>query len=172
MSLVDTKQMFKKALAGKYAIGAFNVNNMELVQGIVAACAEKKAPVILQISKGAREYANPLYLTKLIEAAVLEHPEVPIVMHLDHGPDFEPVQRRRSDTAHREQPLARRGSRRDPSARCGRTGHQGRRLGRHPEPRGGNGVAGQDFGADATGCGVYHLSFPGIGGECDHHGEL
>jgi len=89
MPLVDTKKMFKKALAGKYAVGAFNVNNMELVQAIVAACAEKKAPVILQISKGAREYANPLYLTKLIEAAIEEHPEVPIVMHLDHGPDFE-----------------------------------------------------------------------------------
>jgi fructose-bisphosphate aldolase class II len=87
--LVDTKDMFKKALKGKYAIGAFNVNDMELVQAIVAAAAEKKAPVILQISKGAREYANPIYLTKLIEAAVLEHPELPIVMHLDHGPDFE-----------------------------------------------------------------------------------
>ncbi len=65
------------------------MNNMEIVQGIIAACAEKRAPVILQISKGAREYANPLYLKKLIEAAVEEHPELPVVMHLDHGPDFE-----------------------------------------------------------------------------------
>lgn len=87
--LVDTKEMFQKAYEGKYAIGAFNVNNMEIVQGIMAACAEKKCAVILQISKGAREYANPMYLTKLIEAAIEEYPEVPVAMHLDHGPDFE-----------------------------------------------------------------------------------
>ncbi len=87
--LVDTKQMFKDAYEKGYAIGAFNVNNMEIVQGIMAACHEKKSPVILQISKGAREYANPLYLTRLIEASMEEYPEVPVAMHLDHGPDFE-----------------------------------------------------------------------------------
>jgi len=87
--LVDTKDMFKKAYEGGYAIGAFNVNNMEIVQGIMAACNEKRSPVILQISKGAREYANPDYLTKLIEAAMDEYPDIPVAMHLDHGPDFE-----------------------------------------------------------------------------------
>lgn len=87
--LVDTKELFKKAYEGGYAIGAFNVNNMEIIQGIMAACDEKKAAVILQISKGAREYANPLYLKKLIEAAIEEYPHIPVVMHLDHGPDFE-----------------------------------------------------------------------------------
>lgn len=86
--LVDTKEMFREAYKGGYAIGAFNVNNMEIIQGIMSACAEKKAPVILQISKGAREYANPLYLTKLIEAAMEEYPHIPVAMHLDHGPDF------------------------------------------------------------------------------------
>lgn len=89
MPLVDTKEMFKKALKGKYAIGAFNVNNMELVQAIVDAAWEKKAPVILQVSKGAREYSDVIYLKKLVEAAVIEHPKLPIAMHLDHGPDFE-----------------------------------------------------------------------------------
>lgn len=87
--LVDTKEIFKKAYDGGYAIGAFNVNNMEIVQGIMAACAEKRSPVILQLSKGAREYANPLYLKKLIEAAIEEYPDIPVAMHLDHGPDFE-----------------------------------------------------------------------------------
>jgi fructose-bisphosphate aldolase class II len=87
--LVDTKEMFRRAFEGGYAIGAFNVNNMELIQGIIAGVAEKKCPVILQISKGARKYANPIYLRKLIEAAVEEHPEIPIAMHLDHGADFE-----------------------------------------------------------------------------------
>lgn len=87
--LVDTKDMFAKAYEGGYAIGAFNVNNMEIIQGIMAACHEKQAPVILQISKGAREYANPMYLTKLIEAAMEEFPDIPVAMHLDHGPDFE-----------------------------------------------------------------------------------
>ena len=86
--LVTTTEMFKKAYAGGYAIGAFNVNNMELIQGIMAGVADKKCPVILQISKGAREYANPLYLRKLIEAAVEEYPQIPVAMHLDHGPDF------------------------------------------------------------------------------------
>ncbi|MBN2095952.1 class II fructose-1,6-bisphosphate aldolase [Candidatus Peregrinibacteria bacterium] len=89
MALVDTKEMFKKAYEGGYAIGAFNVNNMELIQGIISGVAEKKCAVILQVSKGAREYANPIYLKKLIEAAVEEHPEIPIAMHLDHGADFE-----------------------------------------------------------------------------------
>ena len=89
MPLVNTTEMFKKAYAEGYAIGAFNVNNMEIVQGITEACREEKAPVILQVSKGARAYANHTYLVKLVEAAVLECPEIPIVLHLDHGPDFE-----------------------------------------------------------------------------------
>ncbi|MBP5356849.1 MAG: class II fructose-1,6-bisphosphate aldolase, partial [Clostridia bacterium] len=74
---------------GGYAIGAFNVNNMEIVQGITDACQEEKAPVILQVSKGARGYANHTYLVKLVEAAVINCPDIPIVLHLDHGPDFE-----------------------------------------------------------------------------------
>lgn len=89
MPLVTSTEMFKKAYAGGYAIGAFNVNNMEIVQGITEACREEKAPVILQVSKGARAYANHTYLVKLVEAAVIECPEIPIVLHLDHGPDFE-----------------------------------------------------------------------------------
>ena len=89
MPLVTSTEMFKKAYDGGYAIGAFNVNNMEIVQGITEACREEKAPVILQVSKGARAYANHTYLVKLVEAAVLEWPEIPIVLHLDHGPDFE-----------------------------------------------------------------------------------
>ncbi len=89
MALVTTTEMFKKAYDGGYAIGAFNVNNMEIVQGITEACAEAKAPVILQVSKGARAYANHTYLIKLVEAAVIENPEIPIALHLDHGPDFE-----------------------------------------------------------------------------------
>ena len=89
MPLVTSKKMFEKAYAGGYAIGAFNVNNMEIVQGITEACKEEKAPVILQVSKGARAYANHTYLVKLVEAAVIECPEIPIVLHLDHGPDFE-----------------------------------------------------------------------------------
>ncbi len=89
MALVTTTEMFKKAYDGGYAIGAFNVNNMEIVQGITEACREEKAPVILQVSKGARAYANHTYLVKLVEAAVIECPEIPIVLHLDHGPDFE-----------------------------------------------------------------------------------
>ena len=89
MPLVTSTEMFKKAYDGGYAFGAFNVNNMEIVQGITEACREEKAPVILQVSKGARAYANHTYLVKLVEAAVLECPEIPIVLHLDHGPDFE-----------------------------------------------------------------------------------
>ena len=89
MALVTTTEMFKKAYDGGYAIGAFNVNNMEIIQGITEACREEKAPVILQVSKGARAYANHTYLVKLVEAAVIECPEIPIALHLDHGPDFE-----------------------------------------------------------------------------------
>ena len=89
MPLVTSTEMFKKAYNGGYAIGAFNVNNMEIVQAITEACKEEKAPVILQVSKGARAYANHTYLVKLVEAAVIECPEIPIVLHLDHGPDFE-----------------------------------------------------------------------------------
>ena len=89
MPLVTTTEMFKKAYAGGYAVGAFNVNNMEIVQGITEACKEEHAPVILQVSKGARAYANHTYLVKLVEAAVIECPEIPIALHLDHGPDFE-----------------------------------------------------------------------------------
>lgn len=89
MPIVTTKEMFRKAYEGHYAIGAFNVNNMEIVQAIVDAAAELRSPVILQASAGARKYANSIYLSKLVEAASLLHPELPIVMHLDHGPDFE-----------------------------------------------------------------------------------
>ena len=89
MALVTSKKMFEQAYKNGYAIGAFNVNNMEIVQGITEACQEEKAPVILQVSKGARAYANHTYLVKLVEAAVKECPDIPIVLHLDHGPDFE-----------------------------------------------------------------------------------
>ena len=89
MPLVNTTEMFKKAYDGGYAVGAFNVNNMEIVQGITEACAETNSPVILQVSKGARAYANHNYLVKLVEAAILENPDLPIALHLDHGPDFE-----------------------------------------------------------------------------------
>ena len=89
MALVTSKEMFAKAYDGGYAIGAFNVNNMEIVQGITEACQEEHAPVILQVSKGARAYANHTYLVKLVEAAVANCPDIPIVLHLDHGPDFE-----------------------------------------------------------------------------------
>jgi len=80
--------MFRKAYEGGYAIGAFNVNNMEIVQGITEAAAEVKAPIILQASAGARKYAKPVYLRKLVEAAV-EDTGLPIVLHLDHGADFQ-----------------------------------------------------------------------------------
>ena len=89
MALVTTTEMFKKAYDGGYAVGAFNVNNMEIVQGITEACREEKSPVILQVSKGARAYANHTYLVKLVEAAVIECPEIPIALHLDHGDSFE-----------------------------------------------------------------------------------
>ena len=88
MPLTHTRDLFAKALKGKYALGAFNVNNMELIQAIVEACEEEKAPLMLQISKGARSYANPVYLKKLIEAAV-SLSNIPIAVHLDHGDTFE-----------------------------------------------------------------------------------
>ncbi|WP_295865650.1 class II fructose-1,6-bisphosphate aldolase [uncultured Oscillibacter sp.] len=89
MPLVTSTEMFKKAYDGGYAIGAFNVNNMEIVQGITEAARDLDAPLILQVSKGARAYANHTYLVKLVEAAAIECPNIPIVLHLDHGPDFE-----------------------------------------------------------------------------------
>lgn len=88
MPLVTTKEMFDKAYKGGYAIGAFNVNNMEIIQGITEAAKDLNAPLILQVSKGARNYANPIYLTKLVEAA-LEDTGLPICLHLDHGDSFE-----------------------------------------------------------------------------------
>ena len=88
MPIVTTTEMFRKAYEGGYAIGAFNVNNMEIVQGITEAAAEVNAPVILQVSKGARAYANHTYLIKLVEAAV-EETGLPIALHLDHGDSFE-----------------------------------------------------------------------------------
>ena len=89
MPLVTSAEMFKKAYEGGYAVGAFNVNNMEIVQAITEACREERSPVILQVSKGARAYANHTYLVKLVESAVIECPEIPIVLHLDHGDSFE-----------------------------------------------------------------------------------
>ena len=89
MPLVGTKEMFKKAYEGGYAIGAFNVNNMEIVQGITDAAAELHAPVILQCSAGARKYANHQYLVHLVKAALEVHPDLPVALHLDHGADFE-----------------------------------------------------------------------------------
>ncbi|SDK08736.1 class II fructose-1,6-bisphosphate aldolase [Natronincola ferrireducens] len=88
MPLVTSRELFKRAYDGKFAIGAFNVNNMEIIQGIVDAAKEEKSPLILQVSAGARKYANPTYLKKLVEAAV-EDSGLPIVLHLDHGEDFE-----------------------------------------------------------------------------------
>ena len=88
MALVTTKDMFSKAYEGGYAIGAFNVNNMEIIQGITAAASELRAPLILQVSKGARAYASHVYLMKLVEAAV-EETGLPIALHLDHGDSFE-----------------------------------------------------------------------------------
>lgn len=88
MPLVTTTEMFKKPYEGGYAIGAFNVNNMEIIQGITEAAKEENAPLILQVSKGARNYAKPVYLTKLVEAAI-EDTGLPICLHLDHGDSFE-----------------------------------------------------------------------------------
>ena len=93
MGLINTKSMLKKAYEQNYAIGAFNVNNMEIIQGIMEAANEQNAPVILQVSAGARKYANPIYLKKLVEAAIECNKQagrdIPVVLHLDHGPDFE-----------------------------------------------------------------------------------
>ena len=93
MGLVTTKEMFEKAYKGGYAIGAFNVNNMEIIQGIMEAATKNNAPVILQVSAGARKYANPIYLKKLVEASIecanKNGVDIPVVLHLDHGPDFE-----------------------------------------------------------------------------------
>ena len=88
MPLITSTGLFEKAYEGKYAVGAFNVNNMEIIQGIVEAAKEERAPLILQVSAGARKYANPIYLRKLVEAAI-EDSDLPIVLHLDHGEDFE-----------------------------------------------------------------------------------
>jgi fructose-bisphosphate aldolase, class II len=88
MPLVNTKEMLAKAYKGGYAVGAFNVNNMEIIQGITEAAAELKAPLILQVSAGARKYAKNSYLVKLVEAALMEC-DLPIALHLDHGADFE-----------------------------------------------------------------------------------
>lgn len=88
MPMVNSKEMFKKAYEGGYAIGAFNVNNMEIIQGITEGAKMENAPLILQVSAGARKYAKHVYLMKMIEAAI-EDTDLPIVVHLDHGPDFE-----------------------------------------------------------------------------------
>lgn len=88
MALVTTKEMFEKSIKEHFAIGAFNVNNMEIIQGIVDAASEQNSPVILQASSGAIKYARPTYLKKMVEAAV-EETNIPIALHLDHGPDFE-----------------------------------------------------------------------------------
>ena len=89
MPLMGPKEMFAAAYAGRYAVGAFNVNNMEIVQGIMRAASEEKSPVILQVSAGARKYAGQTYIMKLVEAALIDDPSVPVVVHLDHGPSFE-----------------------------------------------------------------------------------
>ncbi len=89
MALVTTKEMFEKAMQGKYAIGAFNVNNMELIQGIVGAAAEQNSPVILQASSSAIKYAGIDYLMAMVKVAAEKYPNIPIAIHLDHGPDFE-----------------------------------------------------------------------------------
>ena len=88
MPLMGPREMFTAAYAGRYAVGAFNVNNMEIVQGIMRAAAEEKSPVILQVSAGARKYAGQNYIVKLIEAGLLEA-DLPVVLHLDHGADFD-----------------------------------------------------------------------------------
>jgi fructose-bisphosphate aldolase class II len=89
MPLVTTKKMFEMAYKNHYAVGAFNVNNMEITQGIIQAIAEEKAPLILQVSRGAREYASNSYLTAIMNVAVKENPDIPIATHLDHGDNFE-----------------------------------------------------------------------------------
>ncbi|MGB5822854.1 MAG: class II fructose-bisphosphate aldolase, partial [Proteocatella sp.] len=88
MALINSRELLKYAYEGNYAIGAFNVNNMEIIQGIVAAAQKEQSALILQVSAGARKYANPIYLRKLVEAAI-EETNLPIVLHLDHGDSFE-----------------------------------------------------------------------------------
>lgn len=88
MAIITSREMFAKALNSDYAVGAFNVNNMEIIQGIVDAAKMENAPLILQVSAGARKYAKPAYLIKLVEAAV-EDTGLDIVLHLDHGEDFD-----------------------------------------------------------------------------------
>ncbi|AJA47406.1 fructose-bisphosphate aldolase [Clostridium pasteurianum DSM 525 = ATCC 6013] len=90
MALVTTKEMFKKAYEGNYAIGAFNINNMEIIQGVVNAAKAKKSPVILQVSSGALKYAGPKYLKAMVDAAIADT-GIDLALHLDHGPDFETV---------------------------------------------------------------------------------
>ena len=89
MPLVGTTEMFKKAYKGHYAIGAFNINNMEIIQGIMKAAEKEQSPVILQASEGAREYAGQEYIVSLLKTAVADYPEIPVALHLDHGPSFE-----------------------------------------------------------------------------------
>jgi len=89
MALVNTKKMFEMAYKNGYAVGAFNVNNMEITQGIIEAVAEEKAPVILQVSRGAREYAKNSYLKAIIDVVVEENPDIPVAINLDHGDTFE-----------------------------------------------------------------------------------
>ena len=89
MALVGTTEMFKKAYAGHYAIGAFNVNNMEIIQGIMAGAAAEESPVILQASEGARTFAGQDYIVSLVKTAVAEYPDIPVALHLDHGSTFE-----------------------------------------------------------------------------------
>ena len=89
MPLIGPKKMFEAAYTGQFAIGAFNVNNMEIIQGIMRAASEEKSPLILQVSAGARKYAGQTYIMKLVEAALTEDPSIPVCVHLDHGPSFE-----------------------------------------------------------------------------------
>ncbi len=89
MALTDTKEMFRKAYEGHYAIGAFNVNNMEIIQGIMEAAHEEQSAVILQASEGARKYAGSSYIVDLVKTAVRQYPEIPVALHLDHGSCFE-----------------------------------------------------------------------------------
>ncbi len=89
MPLIGPKKMFQAAYEGQFAIGAFNVNNMEIIQGIMQAASEEKSPLILQVSAGARKYAGQTYIMKLVEAALTEDPSIPVCVHLDHGPSFE-----------------------------------------------------------------------------------
>ncbi len=89
MALVNTKKMFEMAYKNGYAIGAFNVNNMEITQGIISAVAQEKAPLILQVSRGARQYAKISYLKAIINVVVEENPDIPIAINLDHGDNFE-----------------------------------------------------------------------------------